>query len=68
MHYTSKKENQKSKVRINSDCKEEYKKLLNAFSVGFAIEMSFSESQPSWYFGLLIDKYGIEWMVNFSGE
>jgi len=68
LHYTRKIKIKKTKLCINADCKEEYKKLLNELSVGVAIEVSFSESQPSWYFGLLIDKYGIECMVKCSGE
>ncbi len=58
----------RSKVHINADSKEEAEKLFNALSAGGAIEVPFSESQPGSYFGMFRDKFGIEWMVNFSGR
>lgn len=58
----------RSKVYINADSKEEAENLYHALSEGGAIEVPFSESHPGSYFGMLRDKFGIEWMVNFSGR
>lgn len=45
---------------------EESDKLFNGLSAGGEIEMSISDSPWGSYFGMLRDKYGIEWMVDFD--
>jgi PhnB protein len=56
----------RSKISINADSKEEADKLFNGLSLGGQIEMALDESPWGTYFGMFRDKYGIEWMVDFD--
>jgi PhnB protein len=56
----------RSKIYIHADSKEEADKLFSGLSVGGTIEMPISESPWGSYFGMFRDKYGIEWMVDFD--
>ena len=56
----------RSKISINADSKEEAEKLFNALSEGGNAEVPFSETHSGNYFGMLRDKFGIEWMVNYT--
>ena len=62
---TNENEN-RSKIVINAESKEEAIKLFNGLSVGGQIEMPISDSPWGTYFGMFRDKYGIEWMVDFD--
>lgn len=62
---TNENEN-RSKIVISSESKEEADKLFNGLSVGGQIEMPISNSPWGSYFGMFRDKYGIEWMVDFD--
>ena len=68
---TNENEN-RSKIVISAESKEEAEKLFYGLSVGGKIEMAISDSPWGTYFGMFRDKYGIEWMVdfdpNFSGQ
>ncbi|HEU5366177.1 MAG TPA: VOC family protein [Hanamia sp.] len=59
------KEN-RSKISINAESKEEADKLFNGLSADGEIEMPISDSPWGSYFGMFRDKYGIEWMVDFD--
>jgi PhnB protein len=59
------KEN-RSKISISTDSKEEADKLFNGLSAGGEIEMPITDSPWGSYFGMFRDKYGIEWMVDFD--
>ena len=59
------KEN-RSKISISAESKEEADKLFNGLSAGGEIEMPISDSPWGSYFGMFRDKYGIEWMVDFD--
>jgi PhnB protein len=59
------KEN-RSKISISADSKEEADQLFNGLSVGGEIEMAMSDSPWGTYFGMFRDKYGIEWMVEYN--
>jgi len=61
---TNENEN-RSKIVITAESKEEADKLFNGLSVGGQIEMPISASPWGSYFGMFRDKYGIEWMVDF---
>lgn len=61
---TNENEN-RSKIVISAECKEEADKLFNELSTGGQIEMPISDSPWGSYFGMFRDKYGIEWMVDF---
>ena len=59
---TNENEN-RSKIVISAESKDEADKLFNGLSVGGEIEMAISDSPWGTYFGMFRDKYGIEWMV-----
>jgi PhnB protein len=59
------KEN-RSKISISAESKEEADHLFNGLSVGGQIEMPIEASPWGSYFGMFRDKYGIEWMLDFD--
>jgi PhnB protein len=65
MGKTNENEN-RSKISISAESKEEADKLFNGLSDGGQIEMPISDSPWGSYFGMFRDKYGIEWMVDFD--
>ncbi len=65
MGRTNENEN-RSKISISAESKEEADKLFNGLSAGGKIEMPIGESPWGTYFGMFRDKYGIEWMVDFD--
>ena len=66
MGRTNENEN-RSKIVITAESKEEADKLFNGLSAGGQVEMPISDSPWGSYFGMFRDKYGIEWMVDFAG-
>ncbi|MEB2777844.1 VOC family protein [Algoriphagus sp. D3-2-R+10] len=56
----------RSKISIGAESKEEAEKLFNGLSAGGSIEVPMDESPWGSYFGMFRDKYGIEWMVDFD--
>jgi PhnB protein len=62
---TNENEN-RSKIVISAESKEEADKLFNGLSAGGQIEMPVADSPWGSYFGMFRDKYGIEWMVDFD--
>jgi PhnB protein len=56
----------RSKISISADSKEEADKLFNGLSAGGKVEMPISDSPWGSYFGMFRDKYGIEWMIDFD--
>ncbi len=62
---TNENEN-RSKIVISAESKEEADNLFNGLSVGGEIEMPISDSPWGSYFGMFRDQYGIEWMVDFD--
>lgn len=58
----------RSKIVIAAETKEEADKLFNGLSVGGQIEMPIMDSPWGTYFGMFRDKYGIEWMVEFESN
>lgn len=67
MGKTNENEN-RSKIVITAESKEEADKLFNGLSAGGQIEMPISDSPWGSYFGMFRDKYGIEWMVDFDSN
>ena len=65
MGQTNENEN-RSKISISAESKEEADKLFNGLSAGGQIEMPIGDSPWGSYFGMFRDKYGIEWMVDFD--
>jgi PhnB protein len=62
---TNENEN-RSKIVITAESKEEADKLFNGLSAGGQVEMPIMDSPWGSYFGMFRDKYGIEWMVDFD--
>ena len=56
----------RSKISISAESKEEADKLFNGLSEGGQVEMTIADSPWGSYFGMFRDKYGIEWMVDFD--
>ncbi len=65
MGRTNENEN-RSKISISAESKEEADKLFNGLSSGGNIEMPMENSPWGSYFGMFRDKFGIEWMVDFD--
>ncbi len=55
----------RSKISVSAESKEEADVLFNGLSVGGQIEMPMDNSPWGTYFGMFRDKYGIEWVVEF---
>jgi PhnB protein len=56
----------RSKISIGAESREEADKLFNGLSAGGNVEYPMSDSPWGSYFGMFRDKYGIEWMVDFD--
>ena len=67
MGRTNENEN-RSKIAIIAESKEEADKLFSGLSADGEIEMPIADSPWGSYFGMFRDKYGIEWMVDFSKD
>jgi PhnB protein len=65
MGRTNENEN-RSKIFINAESREEADKIFNGLSAGGQIEGPIGDSPWGTYFGCFRDKYGIEWMVDFD--
>ena len=65
MGRVNEKEN-RSKISISAESKEEADKLFNGLSAGGTIEMPIADSSWGSYFGMFRDKYGIEWVIDFD--
>jgi PhnB protein len=64
MGTTNENEN-RSKISVSAQSREEADNLFNGLSAGGTIEMPIQDSPWGSYFGMFRDKYGIEWMVEF---
>jgi len=58
----------RSKISIGAESKEEADKLFHGLSAGGTVEMPIQDSPWGSYFGMLRDKYGIEWMIDFDSR
>ena len=56
----------RSKISISAESREEADKLFNGLSEGGKVEMPMEDSPWGSYFGMFRDKFGIEWMVDFD--
>lgn len=56
----------RSKISVSTESKEEADKIFNGLSAGGTVEMPIEDSPWGSYFGMFRDKYGIEWMVDFD--
>ena len=58
----------RSKIAISAETKEEADKLFKGLSEGGTVEMPMAESPWDTYFAMFRDKYGIEWTVEFDAK
>jgi PhnB protein len=65
MGRTNENEN-RSKIAVSAESKEEAQRLFQGLSAGGQIEVPMEESPEGSCFAMFRDKYGIEWMVEFD--
>ena len=58
----------RSKILISTESKEEADRLFNGLSAGGQVEGPMGDSPWGTYAGMFRDKYGIEWLVEFSSS
>lgn len=58
----------RSKISISAESREEADKLFNGLSAGGTVEMPMGDSPWGTYFAMFRDKYGIEWTVEFNSK
>lgn len=56
----------RSKLSVSADSREEADKIFAGLSDGASVEMEPGDSPWGTYFSMLRDKYGIEWTVEFD--
>ena len=56
----------RSKILLSAESKEEADKLFNGLSAGGNVEGSMGDSPWGSYAGMFRDKYGIEWIIEFN--
>ena len=56
----------RSKISISVESREEADKLFNGLSAGGNIEVPIGDSLWGSYFGMFRDKFGIEWIIDFD--
>lgn len=56
----------RSKISISADSKEEADRIFAGLSAGGQVEAAMGDSPWGSYFGMFRDKYGIEWTVESS--
>ena len=57
----------RSKIAVSTESREEAESLFNGLSQGGTVEMPLGESPWGTYFAMFRDKYGIEWTIEFDG-
>ena len=58
----------RNKIFVNADSREEADKLFNGLSAGGDVEGPIGDSPWGTYAGMFRDKYGIEWIVEFDPQ
>ena len=56
----------RSKILVTAESKDEADELFNGLSVGGEVEGPMGDSPWGSYAGMFRDKYGIEWIIEFS--
>ena len=55
-------------IFISAESREEADKLFNGLSEGGKVEMPITDGTGGSYFGMLADKFGVQWMVDFTAK
>lgn len=58
----------RSKILVSAESKEKADKLFTGLSVGGEVEGPMGDSPWGSYAGMFRDKYGIEWIIEFSSK
>jgi PhnB protein len=58
----------RSKIHVSTDSKDEADKIFSGLSVGGEVEVPIADSGWGVYFGMFRDKFGIEWEVEFDAN
>ena len=58
----------RSKISVSAESREEADKLFNGLSAGGKVEMPIADGPFGAYFGMFADKFGVEWMVEFTQD
>lgn len=58
----------RSKIHVAVDSKEEAQRIFSGLSAGGQVEAEPGDSAWGTYFGMFRDKYGIEWVIEFSSK
>lgn len=53
-------------ISISAENRDEADKLFNKLSAGGKVEMPMADGPWGAYFGMFADKYGVQWMVDFT--
>lgn len=56
----------RSKISVNADSKEEADRLFEGLSVGGQVEGPMGDGPWGSYAGMFRDKYGIEWIIEYT--
>ena len=57
----------RSKIAVSTESKEEAEKIFNGLSSGGSVEVPMNDGMGS-YMGMFRAKYGIEWIIEFSSN
>ena len=58
----------RNSISISAETREEADKLFNGLSAGGKVEMPIADGPFGAYFGMFADKFGVEWMVEFTQD
>ena len=58
----------RSKILVNTESKEEADRLFAGLSAGGEVEGSMGDGPYGSYMGMFRDKFGIEWLIEFSTD
>jgi len=53
-------------IAVSAENKEEADQLFNGLSAGGKVDMPIADSPWGSYFGMLVDKFGVQWTVDFD--
>jgi len=53
-------------LSVSADSKEEAEKVFNGLAEGGAVTMPLADTFWGAYFGMLKDKFGIQWLINYD--
>jgi PhnB protein len=58
----------RSKIAVSAESREEAEKIFNGLSKGGTVEMPIGDSPWGTYFAMFRDTYGIEWTVDYDPQ